>query len=499
MGNAKHVSWLLEGVDAWNQRRNRSDFKPELAGEDVYAAFGREGSLDEDKRLPLSRIDLSGADLSDARFHTPFNTSGADLRGANLWHATLSRAELPNALLEDAKLQGAVFRDADLRGARFRNARMASTSFLGADMFGAKLAGVNMNNAHLRGANLRCADIENTDLRNAILTGTDLGGSHPWEAKLYEAVGEAAWYSERPTEQISSASDLIERYSNLAVQFEGDCTLYSRGEPADRYALRPSVMRPQCDGSYALRTSESDMLVDLVTRRPEDFTKTTSALDQWVLAQHHGLKTRLLDIAKNPLVSLFWACQSPKDECDKGRPGRLHVFVVPRDLVKPFNSNIVCIMANLAKLSSADRNLILGWTAEEIFERDSVSAHHGDYGEAMQRLYQLIRQEKPEFEKRIDPRDLFRVYVVEPMQSFERIRAQSGAFLMSAFHERFEGNEVVSWNPDIPVYGHYTYVISDKHKKGILEDLRLVNITRESLLPGLDEAARAITNAWGGT
>ena len=164
-------------------------------------------------------------------------------------------------MLDDAKLQGAVFRDADLRGASFHNAGIASTSFLGADMFQAKLAGVSMNNAYLRGANLRCADIANTDLRDAILTGADLGGSHPWEAKLYQLVQGATWYTEGPTEPISSVSDLLERYSNLAVQCEGDYMLYSRGEPADTYALRPSVMRPECDGSYAFRTSESDMLI----------------------------------------------------------------------------------------------------------------------------------------------------------------------------------------------------------------------------------------------
>ena len=89
---------------------------------------------------------------------------------------------------------------------------------------------------------------------------------------------------------------------------------------------------------------------------------------------------------------------------------------------------------------------------------------------------------------------LFRVFVVEPQQSFERIRAQAGAFLVSAFHERFERAEILKWNPDIPVYGHCTYLIPDDKRQGILEELRLVNVSRESLLPGLAEAANAVTS-----
>ena len=55
------------------------------------------------------------------------------------------------------------------------------------------------------------------------------------------------------------------------------------------------------------------------------------------------------------------------------------------------------------------------------------------YSEVIRRLYHFIRQEKPYFEERIDPRDWFKVFIVEPQQSFARIRAQSGLFSISAF------------------------------------------------------------------
>ena len=111
----------------------------------------------------------------------------------------------------------------------------------------------------------------------------------------------------------------------------------------------------------------------------------------------------------------------------------------------------------------------------------------------MQRLYHLIRQEKPHFLEKVDPKDLFRVFIVEPQQSFERIRTQSGAFLISAFHERFEPQEILKMNSAIPVYEHYALEVPHKCKKRIMEELNLLNVNRETLFPGIDEAAKAIT------
>ena len=159
-----------------------------------------------------------------------------------------------------------------------------------------------------------------------------------------------------------------------------------------------------------------------------------------------------------------------------------------RDLVKPFNSDTVSIIANFAKLSLADQQLLLTDGNEHPL---IVSATK--FSEAMDRLYHLIRQEKPHFQKQIDPRDLFRVFVVEPQQSFERIQAQSGAFLISAFHERFEPDKILEWNGGIPIYDHYALEVPHKDKEDIMKELSLLNITRETLFPGIDEDAKAVT------
>ena len=85
------------------------------------------------------------------------------------------------------------------------------------------------------------------------------------------------------------------------------------------------------------------------------------------------------------------------------------------------------------------------------------------------------------------------MFIVEPKQSFERIRAQEGAFIMSAFHERFEREQILSRTKNLPVYEYDTIIVPCEKKELILDELSLLHFTRETLYPSLDEVAGRIT------
>lgn len=367
----------------------------------------------------------------------------------------------------------------DFRAATFDHTNLQGANLTYADLTQAMFIQCDLENAVLAGATL-----DDVGFARSNLIGTDLTATRPWRANLFASSDSQIPGPGAPkATSVSCVADMIEICLDLRERSNYDrdaFRFYYRGEPK-RWKLRPSVMRRR---SY--REKEGRMLLDMMTRRPEDFADMTTTLSQWVLAQHHRLKTRLLDVTKNPLVALFYACVGDDFVHEEGR---LHVFAVPHKLVKPYDSDVISIITNFAKLSRSEQNLLLG-------KRRGVEWYLHKYADVMGKLYHFIGQEKPHFQRRIDPKDLFRVFVVEPQQSVERLRAQSGAFLISAFHERFESGQILRWNKYIPTYEHYTLTIAPDCKRRILKELRLLNITYETLFPSLDEAARAITDEY---
>ena len=499
MANQQHIKWLKEGVEAWNKRRERYSFRPDLSSAVLGAAdplsIIQARKKKEWVRKPLQGINLSGANLSYANLILA-DLTNADLSNANLDQANLSQSVFNGARMCLAQLRGAIIKQADLSGANLASAWLTEAALHGANLTDANLTGASLAGAFLYAAYVTKSNLVRTNL-------TDVANLPPelWKAKLYPENQSLEQFTlqSNSVETIEGLLQLIKKIKDFYENADDEILLYFRGERQCGWYLRPSVLRDN-----SLFTSEGRMLVELISRRPEEFSEALSALAQWVLAQHHGLKTRFLDVTSNPIVALFHASETKDSE--EAKDGRLHVFATPRSLVKPFNSDTVSIISNFAKLSRDSQSNILpepekgaallqgfnSYTAgllENIIPMPELNPSPNP----IRLLYQLIRTEKPNFDERIDPRDYYRVIVVEPQQSSERIRAQSGAFLMSAFHQRFERSEILKTNPDIPIYAHYELSIPKGRKSSIRDELRLLNVTREKLFPGLDATAEAIT------
>ena len=470
MANPEHIR-LLPFVDEWNERRRTQPFQPDLSDADLHEEFAKIGIYQPDRPLWLQGINLAGAKLGGTNLKR-VNFQTADLEGADLTHADLTDGALYNANLKGATLLGAKLNSANLGSVDLTGANLVGADLTDAKLFQTKLAGCKLDGTTLDGADLAYAD----------LSGVDFTNSQAWKAKFHPDVSTGTEQGEINSHTVTTVGDLMEIIEEIAG-LNASHPLYFRGEPEIYGKLRASLSRLS-DDNEVLREHEGEMLRDLISRRPEDFSGMTSALEQWVLARHHGLPSRFLDITKNPLASLFFACQASSQE--KQSDGRMHVFAVPKILIKSFNSDAVSIITSFAKLEKRAQDRILGK-----FDLMAPQFWPDGYFTAMNVLYQLISQEKPYFDRRINVGDFYRVYVVEPQQSSERVRAQSGALLVSAFYERFERPMIQATNKHIPIYAHYRLIVPFDRKQNILNELDMVGVSRESLFPGLDESVSA--------
>lgn len=126
MANEEHLKILKQGVEAWNEWRERNrDIRPDLSEATFHEAN-------------LSGVDLGVANLIQANFSRSDLAysilSYADLSMANLGRTNLRQAKLGGANLQDANLVGADLSYAELIAANLTTAFIALTNFAGVDL-----------------------------------------------------------------------------------------------------------------------------------------------------------------------------------------------------------------------------------------------------------------------------------------------------------------------------------------------------------------------------
>ena len=305
MAEHDHIQWLFDGRVEWHRRRSENAFTPDFSGVDLYKVFLDKNKLDPNGDIPLNGFDLRRANFAETRLHSPFTTDSVDLRNADLRSANFRAAHLPNAKLDNAELIGASLADANLAGACLRRSVLTSAGLPGTNLFGADLTNADLGSAYLEGANLCFAKLDGADLTTAVLTGADVSCSRPWKAKLFPPPEFDSGRSDTSaTRRIDSIADLLEHCTELRTNAPPDRVFYFRGERNKGWDLEPSVMREK-DGIRPLRAHEGEMLLELMSKRPEDFTGAPTDLRNGFSRSITGSK-RAWWISRATRWSLCW-------------------------------------------------------------------------------------------------------------------------------------------------------------------------------------------------
>jgi hypothetical protein len=237
--------------------------------------------------------------------------------------------------------------------------------------------------------------------------------------------------------------------------------LFFRGEAAEYRTLVPSIYTPK----YNVE-EEDKIFKETVAAFPEDMLARKTTIEKLIFMRHYELPTRLLDISRNPLVGLFFACY--QETCPDTKDGFVHVFSVPRNEIKFCDSDSVCLVANICKRPGDFSIRGIGGMDRDAFNEE----------EAIQYLVHDARADKPELQNMVDPKTLASVFCLHPMMNNPRIINQAGYFFL--FGVDGDKKDCAKLDPGW-IAGKIR--IPGDAKKKLLEELAFLNIGEDFIYP----------------
>lgn len=273
---------------------------------------------------------------------------------------------------------------------------------------------------------------------------------------------------------IRSVSEYLECLSKIKMEpkttFSVGCFTLFRGQANANWLLSPSLYRQN------LFEAENLLLTEIKHICPNEFGD--NRFDSLVKMQHFGMPTRLLDVTTNPLVSLYFACESSEQSNEDGI-----VYIFPNMPVSWSNDPLVDLVMDFV-YDYFPRKMWL----DQMLDQSQKKYRNGSYRLMPDTIDSLLHYlTVPAF-------------AVMPAKTNERIEAQDGAFFVFGMHF---SNREVSTNPGTigRVYYNFepieidnvqqiwkkteTLRIPAAAKKGILNQLDILGINERKLFPDL--------------
>lgn len=265
--------------------------------------------------------------------------------------------------------------------------------------------------------------------------------------------------------QAGSVGAFIEHV--LALNHGGREVFYRGHSNRTKYRLEPSILRKDEKGNYVYRDAEDQLYRELLVSNSIDFQGDVYTLDRLVRMQHYSLPTRLLDITSNPLIALYFACKS-----NPTQDGEVIVFSMAREQIKYFDSDTASCIANLTRLPKVSKDG-LDFSSLDVRKFNKLAP--------VKQLLHFIKEEKPFFEPRLEPRHLRSIVCVKGKHTNSRIAFQSGAFLLF-------GHDATLDEAGTPEISVQRIAVTDKET--VLRQLDQLNINESTVFPYIENSAK---------
>lgn len=211
-----------------------------------------------------------------------------------------------------------------------------------------------------------------------------------------------------------------------------------RGQANSSWNLDASITR---EPKYL--SNEAEMYYEILSLKPDAFKNDISVYERLITMQHFGMPTRLLDITRNPLVAIFFACNNW--DC-KDNDGVIFTFK-PKDKSDFLNFED----PRLKHLST-------------LFNHNNVK--ETDESKAF----------------------LSKIWYIKGVAKNQRISNQSGDFIFVG-----KGDEVTK---ELHQFPKMSIVIDSETKKVLLEQLESLNIHGGAVYPDLTHMSNYISNKY---